>query len=131
MCKNKSNRSIPTKLTENQFNQFVLKHLPKRQRGPISKISIFKIFNYIMKFLYTGCQRKELPIDLTLDGKPEIHYTRIFRIFTHWIRNNVFLKIFENSVSVLKTFGLLDTSILHGDGTTTLAKKGGDNVTVA
>ncbi len=81
-----------------------------------------------MKFLYTGCQWKELPIDLTSDGKPEIHYTRIFRIFKHWIRNNVFLKIFENSVSILHVFGLLDTSILHGDGTTTVAKKGGDNI---
>ena len=128
MCKNKRKRSIPTKLTENQFNQFILKHLPKRQRGPISKISIIKIFNYIMKFLYTGCQWKELPIDLTSDGKPEIHYTRIFRIFKHWIRNNVFVKIFENSVSVLHAFGLLDTSILYGDGTTTVAKKGGDNI---
>ena len=128
MSKSKRRRSIPTKLTENQFNQFILKHLPKRQRGPISKISILKIFNYIMKFLYTGCQWKELPINLTADGKPEIHYTRIFRIFKHWVRNNVFMKIFENSVSVLNTFGLLDTSILHGDGTTTLAKKGGDNI---
>ncbi len=81
-----------------------------------------------MKFLYTGCQWKELPIDLTSDGNPEIHYTRIFRIFKHWVRNSVFMKIFENSVSVLNTFGLLDTPILHGDGTTTVAKKGGDNI---
>ena len=43
MTKSKRRRSIPTKLTENQFNQFILKHLLKRQRGPISKISIFKI----------------------------------------------------------------------------------------
>jgi len=126
MSKSKRRRSIPTKITENQFNQFILKHLPKRQRGPISKISIFKIFNYIMKFLYTGCQWKELPIDLNADGKSEIHHTRIFRIFKHWIRNNVFEKIFENSVLVLKKFDLLDTSIIHGDGTTTVAKKGGD-----
>ena len=53
MSKNIRKRSIPTKLTENQFTQFILKHLSKRQRGPISKIPIFKIFNYIMKFLYT------------------------------------------------------------------------------
>ena len=128
MSKNIRKRSIPTKLTENQFTQFILKHLSKRQRGPISKIPIFKIFNYIMKFLYTGCQWKELPIDLNSAGKPEIHYTRIFRIFKHWIRSNVFTKIFKNSVSALKQCGLLDTSILHGDGTSTVAKKGGDNI---
>jgi hypothetical protein len=28
----------------------------------------------------------------------------------------------------LKQCGLLDTSILHGDGTSTVAKKGGDNI---
>lgn len=128
MSKKQRNRSIPTKLTESQFTQFILKHLPKRQRGPVSKTSVFKIFNYIMKFLYTGCQWKELPIDLSPDGKPEIHYTRVFRIFKHWIRNNVFTKIFENSVAILNKCGLLDTSILHGDGTSTVAKKGGDNI---
>jgi transposase len=81
-----------------------------------------------LKFLYTGCQWKELPILLNSAGKPEIHYTRIFRIFKHWVRHDVFIKIFENSVWVLKKFDLLDTSILHGDGTTTIAKKGGDNL---
>ena len=90
MPANKEKRSIPTKLAENQFNQFILKHLSKHQRGPISKISIYKIFNYIMKFLYTGYQWKELPIDSDSTGKPELHYTRIFRIFKHWIRNDVF-----------------------------------------
>ena len=128
MNKKQRNRSIPTKLTENQFSQFSLKHLPKRQRDPVSKISVFKIFNYVMKFLYTSCQWKELPIDSNSNEKPEIHYTRVFRIFKHWIRSDVFTKIFENSVAVLKQSGLLDTSILHGDGTTTTAKKGGDNI---
>ena len=128
MPRPKENRHIPTQLTENQFNQFVLKHLPKRHRGPITKIPSFRIFNYILKFLYTGCQWKELPIRLDSTGTPEIHYTRIFRIFKYWIRHDVFVKIFEHSVIILKKFGLLDTSILHGDGTTTIAKKGGDNI---
>ena len=36
--------------------------------------------------------------------------------------------IFANSVFVLHERGLLDTSVVHGDGTTTAAKKGGDNI---
>ena len=128
MRRTKENRHIPTQLTESQFTQFVLKHLPKRHRGPLSKIPIFQIFNYILKFLYTGCQWKELPFLLNSVGKPEIHYTRIFRVFKHWVRHDVFVNIFENSVIVLKKFDLLDPSILHGDGTTTIAKKGGDNI---
>ena len=40
MHQNKRKRSIPTKLTENQLAQFILKSLSKRQRGPVSKTSI-------------------------------------------------------------------------------------------
>ncbi len=41
----------------------------------------------------------------------------------------VFLKnCFDLSVVNLSKFNLLDTSILHGDGTTTIAKKGGDKI---
>lgn len=40
MHQNKRKRSIPTKLIENQLAQFILKYLPKRQRGPVSKTSI-------------------------------------------------------------------------------------------
>jgi hypothetical protein len=38
------------------------------------------------------------------------------------------LKFLKILFWVLKKFDLLDTSILHGDGTTTIAKKGGDNL---
>jgi hypothetical protein len=59
-------------------------------------------------------------------GKPEIHYTRIFRVFQYWLKAGVFEKNFENSVLCLHKKGLLDLSILHGDGTSSIAKKGGD-----
>ena len=36
--------------------------------------------------------------------------------------------IFAGSVSRLHQDGLLDTTVIHGDGTTTAAKKGGDNL---
>jgi hypothetical protein len=36
--------------------------------------------------------------------------------------------IFAGSVSRLHRDGLLDTTVIHGDGTTTAAKKGGDNL---
>jgi hypothetical protein len=58
--------------------------------------------------------------------KPEIHYSQIFRIFQQWLKCKSLLKIFENSVFTLHKENRLDTSITHGDGTTTMAKKGGD-----
>lgn len=39
-----------------------------------------------------------------------------------------FDRIFESSVSRLFKNNLVDISVLHGDGTTTAAKKGGDNI---
>ncbi len=39
-----------------------------------------------------------------------------------------FEDIFVGSVSVIHQEELLDLGIIHGDGTTTAAKKGGDNL---
>ena len=44
-------KTIPTQLSEEQFNLFVLQHLSKVKRGPRSKLSYFKIFNYILKLV--------------------------------------------------------------------------------
>lgn len=75
-----------------------------------------------------GCQWKELPIEKDETGHPEIHYTRIYETFRRWESAGCMDAIFENSVLKLHQNGLLDTSVIHGDGTTTAAKKGGDNI---
>ena len=115
---------IPVALQEDEFNQFVLPHLKKGRRGPSKKLSFFKIFNYILKLMHTGCQWSQIPIDKDETGKPEIHYTRIFRAFSYWVRQGCFNRIFESSVLTLFKAKLLDMSVLHGDGTCTVAKKG-------
>ena len=119
---------IPTFLTIQQFDEFVLQHLRTPTTGPKPKISDDKIFNYILKLLYTGCQWAEIPIEKDSDGFPEIHHTRIYRKFRYWIDHGCIDAIFGNTVFQLNEKGLLDTSILHGDGTSTMAKKGGDNL---
>ncbi len=121
-------KSIPTELTENQFNEFVLPHLSKGSSGPECKIPFHRIFNYILNVIYTGVQWKKLPIRKDETGKSEIHYTRIFRIYQRWVRDGSLEKVFENSVVQLRKNNLLDLSVLHGDGSTTPAKKGGDNI---
>lgn len=115
---------IPTELTEKEFNQFVLPHLKSGKRGPRPKIALYKIFNYILYVIHTGCQWYKLPIEKMADGKPEISYTRVFKHFIAWLKKGCFEKMFESSVALLEESNLLDTSILHGDGTTTAAKKG-------
>ena len=46
---------IPTHLTLEQFEEFVLPHLHLGSRGPQPKLSLHTIFNYILRLLYTGC----------------------------------------------------------------------------
>ena len=83
-----------------------------------------KLFNYILKLMHTGCQWKNIPIEKDESGKPEIHYTSIFKIFRYWIKEGCFDKIFESTVLKLFEEKMLDTSTMHGDGTSTAAKKG-------
>jgi transposase len=71
---------------------------------------------------------KELPIDKDENGKPEIHHTSIYKKFVKWTEQGSCLKIFYKSLEKLQEHGRLDLSILHGDGTNTIAKKGGEGI---
>ncbi|WP_299492856.1 transposase [Acaryochloris sp. IP29b_bin.137] len=128
MPQTKSHKWIPTFLTLEQFETFVLPHLHVGSRGPQPKLSLHAIFNYILKFLHTGCQWKELPIEKDKFGHPEIHHSSIYRAFRRFETHGCFEDIFKASVGLLQEKGKLDTSVIHGDGTTTAAKKGGDNL---
>ena len=121
-------QSIPTHLTLEQFEAFVLPHLHLGSRGPQPKLPLHAIFNYILKLLYTGCQWKELPIQPSRAGQPEIHYTRIYAAFRRYEAQGCFDAIFAGSVLQLHQQELLDISVIHGNGTTTAAKKGSDNL---
>jgi hypothetical protein len=55
--------TIPTSLTEKQFDQHIRPYITVAKRGFESKIPLHKVFNYLLKQLYTGCQWKELPMD--------------------------------------------------------------------
>src|SRR3954447_7114850 len=128
MVGSRRGQAIPTQLDFGVFEQFVLPHLSTGSRGPAPKLSLFKIFNYILQLLYLGCQWKELPIERSNDGWPEIHYTRIYRAFRQWEADGCIDAIFAGAVMQLHQSELLDIMVIHGDGTTTAAKKGGDNI---
>ena len=126
--KNPYFKGIPTSLTEVEFAKFILPHLSKGSRGPKPRLSLFKIFSYILMLLYTGVQWHMLPINTDQFGIPEIHYTQIFRKFNQWANDGSFENIFDNSVLHLAHHDMIDASIFHGDGSTHPAKKGGDNL---
>ena len=85
--------AIPTTLTHKQFNQFILPYLSKGKRGPKPSISLYKLFCYILRVLYTGMQWHMLEIDKKSNGEPELHYTRIFKKYNRWANDGSLEKI--------------------------------------
>jgi transposase len=116
--------AIPVQLSAEEFEQFILPHLSLPRRGPQCKLGYHQPFNYILKVLYTGMQWKELPIAKGPDGQAEIHYTGVFKLFARWCEDGSLEQAFIASVQYLDEKKKLDLSLLHGDGSNTVAKKG-------
>jgi transposase len=116
------------RLSEPEFTAFISQHLSTPRRGPKCKLGYHCVFNLILWVLYTGMQWKCLPVPRTADGKAEIHYTTIYRVFTRWSDDGSLGQAFIASVRRLAAHGHLDLNVLHGDGTNTVAKKGGDGI---
>jgi transposase len=119
---------IPVQLSESEFNQFILPHLSMPKRGPKCKLGYRRVFNLILWVLYTGMQWKCLPVPTDGDGNPAIHYTTVYKVFAKWADDGSLEHAFIASVGHLADHHQLDLSIRHGDGTNTVAKKGGDGI---
>ena len=115
---------IPVQFSAQEFAEFIMPHLSLPKRGPQCKIGYHKPFNYILKVLYTGMQWKELPLEKGPEGKVELHYTGVFKLFARWAEDGSLERAFLASVTQLDAAKKLDLSLLHGDGSNTVAKKG-------
>jgi transposase len=116
---------IPIQLSEHEFTAFILPHLSRPKRGPKCNLGYQRVFNLILWVLYTGMQWKCLPIPTDAQGKPALHDTNVYRAFAKWADDGSLWQAFVARVRHLAVEKHLDTSVLHGDGTNTVAKKGG------
>jgi transposase len=128
MTESPATTPIPVQLSEPEFIAFIFPHLSMPRRGPRCKLGYHCVFNLILWVLYTGMQWKCLPVPRTRDGKAGIHYTTIYRGFAKWSEDGSLEQAFIASVKHLAMHGHLDLRVLHGDGTNTVAKKGGDGI---
>jgi transposase len=115
---------IPVQLSAPEVTAFILPHLSMPKRGPKCKLGYYRVFNLILWILYTGMPWKCLPMPTDTQGKPAIHYTTIYKVFAKWADDGSLWQAFVASVRHLATEKQLDLSVLHGDGTNTVAKKG-------
>ena len=110
---------IPTKVSRKDFNCYIAPHLKRPKTGPKPKLSLYKIFNYILSVLHTGMQWDQLKTT-----RNELHYTNVYKWHNRWSKNGSYHALFEASVIHLHDTDQLDTSVLHGDGSNTVVKKG-------
>ena len=110
---------IPKQVSRKDFNQHIKPHLKKRMKGPKPKLSFYKIFNYILYVLHTGIQWDQLKT-----RRNELHWSNVYKWHNRWPKDGSYQKLFEASVLHLKDTKRLDTSLLPGDGTNTVVKKG-------
>lgn len=115
----KTSNKLPVKVSRADFNKYIDPYLSRGKRGPKTSISRYKIFNYILFVLHTGIQWNRLPI-----FKKEISWSGVYQHHSRWSKDGSYKNLFETSVIFLKDNGKLDLSIIHGDGSNTVAKKG-------
>src|SRR5215510_1214448 len=115
---------IPVQLSELEFNACICPHLSMPKRGPKGKLGSHRVFNFILWVLYTGMPWQCVPIPKDAHGKPALHYTNVYRVFAKWTDDGSRQRAFIASVGHLAAEKKLDLSILHGDGTNTVAQKG-------
>lgn len=120
--------TIPVSLTEKQFNEHVLPYISVAKRGYVSKIPLYKIYNYILYRLHTGCQWYQLPIASLADGsdKNEISYHAVYYHFRKWSKDGSLKRVWQ--ASILRILAYLKLSELNLDGSHARAIKGGESV---
>jgi hypothetical protein len=110
---------IPTAVSRRDFHRYINPHLQRPHRGPKSKLSLYKIFNDILYVLHTGMQW-----DQRKTKRNELHYTNVYTWHNRWSKDGSSPTLFEASIIHVHHTDQLDTSVRHGDGSTTVVKKG-------
>jgi hypothetical protein len=110
---------IPTKVSRQDFNRSIASYLKRPKKGLQPKLSLYKIFNYVLYVLHTGIQWHQLKTT-----RNELHYTNVYKWHNRWSKDGSYHALFEASVIHLYATEQLDTSVLHGDGSNTVVKKG-------
>ena len=125
MAQQPATTPIPVQLSATEFTACILPHLSMPKRGPQGKLGYQCVFHLIVWVLYTGMPWKCLPVPKDLNGHPAIHDTTVYKVFAKWADDGSLWQAFVASVRHLAEAKKLDLRVLHGDGTNTVAKKGG------
>ena len=119
--------TIPTSVAEDQFEHYNRPHLRVAQHGYVCRIPLYKVFNYILYRLHTGCQWEQLPIDkVATDSTQELSYHAVYHHYRKWSRDGSLARVFRHSLLSIRE--QLNLQHINLDGSHALAKKGGEVV---
>jgi hypothetical protein len=110
---------IPTEVSRKDFNRYINSHLKRPTTGPKPKPSLSKIFNYILYVLHTGIQGDQLKTT-----RNELHDTNVYNWHNRWSKDGSYQALVAASVIHRHQTAQLVTSVLHGDGSNAVVKKG-------
>ena len=110
---------IPTQVSRKDFNRYIAPHLQRPKTGPKPKRSLYQIFHDILYVLPTG-----IPWDQLTTKRHELHDTNVYTWHNRWSKDGSYHTLFQASILPLPQTDQLDTSVLHGDGSNTVVKKG-------
>jgi transposase len=115
---------MPVHLSAPELETFLLPHLSLPKRGPQCNLGYDRVLNLIVWVLYTGMPWKCLPVPPDAQGQPASPYTTIDTGVAKWADDGSLWPAFVASVRHRAAEKQLELRVLHGDGTTTVAKKG-------
>ena len=116
---------IPVKVTSEEFENCVSPFVSKAKRGFVCMIPLYRVFNYILYCLHTGCQRYMIPVEKDNDGRPEISRQAVYYHFRKRCGDGSFKNVRDNSIDRIRD--CLNLSEISFDGTQTAAKKDGES----
>ena len=91
---------------------------------PFVRLDVMRWLFLILWVLSTGMQWQCLPVPKDTHSKPAIHDTTVDKVFATWTDDGSLAYAFIANVGHLSDQKYLDLSVLHSDGTNTVAKKG-------
>ncbi|SRR6266446_543323 len=115
---------MPVQLSAPECEAFLFPHLSMPRRGPQCKRGSHRVFHLMLWLLYTGMPWKCVPVPTDTNGKPVMHDTTVYTVFARWADDGSLWQAFVARGRHLAAEKPLDISVLHGDGTNTVAKKG-------
>lgn len=115
---------IPVQVSEHEFTALLFPHLSMPKRGPQCTLGSHGVFTLLLWGLSPGMQRKGLPSPIDAHGQGALHAPDVYRALAPWAQDGSLWQALVARVRHLAAETQLDLSVLHGDGTHTVATTG-------